>query len=117
MASSNIFNVVETTIGDIHAAYRDGTLTARGLVQIYLDRIEAYDQKGPAINALISLNADALDEADRLDAAFKASGPVGPLHGIPVVMKDQGDVKDMPTTIGSVLFKDYMPGRYSFVVD
>ncbi len=116
MATDKSFDVIETTIADIHAAYRSGQLSARQLVQTYLDRIEAYDQRGPAINALISLNAHALDEADRLDAAFKASGLVGPLHGIPVIMKDQVDVDGMPTTMGSVLFDGYMPNRDSFVV-
>ena len=101
---------------DIHAAYKAGTLTARQLVQTYLDRIDAYDKKGPAINSIISLNPKALEEADRLDAAFKASGFVGPLHGIPVIMKDQADIAGLPTTLGSVLFKDYMPDRDCFVV-
>jgi amidase len=113
---SQAFKLLETTIADVHGAYQDGTLTVRELVQAYLDRIAAYDRKGPAINALISLSSTALDEADRLDAAFKASGFVGPLHGIPVIMKDQGDVKGMPTTLGSVLFKDYMPHNDAFVV-
>jgi len=116
MASHQAFNILETTIADIHANYRAGTLTVRQLVQMYLDRIAAYDKKGPAINALISLNPNALHEADRLDVAFKASGFVGPLHGIPVIMKDQGDIKGMPTTLGSVLFKDYMPRNDAFVV-
>ena len=116
MASAQAFNVVETTIADIHAAYKAGTLTARQLVQTYLDRIDAYDKKGPAINSIISLNPKALEEADRLDAAFKTSGFVGPLHGIPVIMKDQADIKGLPTTLGSVLFKDYMPDRDCFVV-
>ena len=116
MASSNEFNVVETTIAAIHTAYRSGALTARSLVQLYFDRIEAYDKNGPAINALISLNPQALEEADRLDAAFSRLGPVGPLHGIPVIMKDQADVREMPTTMGSVLFKGHMPGRDCFVV-
>ena len=116
MASNQTFDVLETTIADVLAAYRDGSLTARQLVEAYLERIAAYDQEGPAINAMISLNPRALDEADRLDAAFQASGLVGPLHGIPVVMKDQGDVAEMPTTLGSVLFKDHMPGRDAFVV-
>jgi amidase len=111
------FDVVETTIADIHAAFSAGSLTARQLVQMYLDRIAAYDKKGPAINALISLNPAALQEADRLDAAFRASGFVGPLHGIPVIMKDQADIKGMATTLGSVLFKDYRPDRDCFVVD
>ena len=57
-----------------------------------------------------------MEEADRLDATFKASGFVGPLHGIPVIMKDQADIKGMPTTLGSMLFKDYMPDRDCFVV-
>ena len=106
---------METTVADIHAAYKAGTLTARQLVQMYLDRIDAYDQKGPAINSIISLNPRALEEADRLDAAFKASGFVGPLHGIPVIMKDQADIAGLPTTLGSVLFKNYMPDRDCFV--
>jgi Asp-tRNA(Asn)/Glu-tRNA(Gln) amidotransferase A subunit family amidase len=110
------FNVVETTIADIHAAYRAGALTARQLVQMYLDRIAAYDKKGPTLNSIVSLNPQALEEADRLDAAFKTSGFVGPLHGIPVIMKDQADIKGLPTTLGSVLFKDYMPDRDCFVV-
>src|SRR5262249_49922630 len=110
------FEIVEATIDDIHAAYRAGILTARQLCEMYLDRIAAYDQKGPAINAIISLNPAALDEADRLDAAFGRTGFVGPLHGIPIVMKDQADIEGMPTTLGSALFKDYMPARDCFVV-
>lgn len=111
------FNIVEATIDDIHAGYKSGELTCRQVVQMYLDRIEAFDKKGPKINAIITLNSDALKEADRLDASYKASGPVGPLHGIPVVMKDQADAKGMPTTLGSVLFKDYYPDRDSFVAE
>ena len=116
MATSNVFQVVEATIADIHAAYQSGDLTARQLVQMYLDRIEAYDSNGPKINAVIALNPRALDEADRLDAALKEGGFVGPLHGIPVSMKDQGDIDGMAMTLGSVLFKDFMPGRDAFVV-
>jgi amidase len=117
MASSKAFDVVETTIGAIQAAYRAGTLTARNLVQAYFDRIAKYDQQGPSINSLISLNPKALDDADRLDTALKTSGPVGPLHGIPVIVKDQVDVREMPTTLGSSLFKDYRPERDCFVID
>src|SRR6187431_3030080 len=111
------FSIIETTIDQVHAAYRSGELTCRQLVQMYLDRIAAYDKTGPALNAIISLNPDALKEADRLDGAYKSSGPVGPLHGIAVIMKDQGDATPMPTTLGSLLFKDYFPGRDAFVVD
>jgi Asp-tRNA(Asn)/Glu-tRNA(Gln) amidotransferase A subunit family amidase len=115
LATSKSFDVIDTTIADIHAAYRSGELNAQQLVQIYLDRIDAFDKKGPAINAVISLNPQALEEAGRLDTTYKDSGPVGPLHGIPVVIKDQADVKGMQTTMGSVLFMDHTPGRDAFV--
>ena len=110
-------NILEATIDDIHGAYRSGAMTCRELVQAYLDRIAKFDKHGPAINALITVNSEALDEAERLDAAYKASGPVGSLHGIPVIIKDQADVKGMPTTLGSLLFKNYYPDRESFVAE
>jgi amidase len=117
MTTSGAFSVLETTIEDIHGAYKSGQLTARQLVQTYLDRIDAYNKRGPAINAIITLNPAALEEADRLDTKFKAAGFVGPLHGIPIIIKDQADAKGMPTTLGSVLFKDYYPDRDAFVVE
>ena len=110
------FDIVETTIADIHAAYKTGSLTVRQLVQMYLDRVAFYDKKGPAINAIISLNPHALEEADRLDAQFKRTGFIGPLHGVPIIIKDQADGRGMPTTLGSVLFENYMPERDCFVV-
>jgi amidase len=110
------FAVVEATIDDIHAAYRIGRLTARALVQTYLDRIEAYDRNGPKLNSVISLNSEALAEADRLDALAKNGQWAGPLHGIPLLLKDQIDVKGMRTTLGSILFKDFAPDRDGFVV-
>jgi amidase len=113
--AAEAFNVVEATIEDIHAAFKARILTARQLVQIYLDRMDAYDQKGPAINAIITRNPDALSEADRLDAAFETTGFVGPLHGIPLIMKDQADLRGMPTTLGSILFKDHRPDQDCFV--
>ena len=106
---------METTVAEIHRGYASGTLTARQLVQLYLDRIEAYDQKGPRINSIVTLNAAALEEADRLDEAYRTSGLVGPLHGIPVMLKDQIDAAGMPTTLGSVLFRDYYPDQDAFV--
>ena len=115
MTDDGGFAVPETTIAEIHAAYRAGTLTARALVEAYLDRIEAYDRNGPALNSIVSLNPDAVDQAARLDAEFEKGGPVGPLHGIPVIMKDQADVDGMPTTMGSVLFRDHFPRRDCFV--
>src|SRR5262252_8130133 len=117
MAQSAPFNILEATIEDIHSAYKSGRLTARQLVELYVDRIERYDKKGPAINAVITMNGKALEEADRLDAAFRASGLVGPLHGIPVIVKDQADTRGMPTTLGSLLFENYYPDRDAFVVE
>src|SRR5436309_7959397 len=111
------FHLQETTIDEVHSAYKAGRLTAHQLVELYLKRIDAYDKKGPAINSVITTNPKALEEADRLDAAFKRSGLTGPLHGIPVIVKDQFDVKGMPTTLGSILLKDYYPDRDSFVAE
>src|SRR5262245_17087139 len=103
------FQIMETTIDQIHAAYKSGKLTARQLVQGYLDRIKAYDQQGPKINSIRTLNPKALEEADRLDRQFKQSGLTGPLHGIPILVKDEIDTAGMPTTLGTVVFKDYRP--------
>ena len=111
------FHLAEATIEDVRAAYQSGRLTAHQLVQLYLNRIAAYNQKGPSLNAMITVNPKALEDADRLDAVLKTSGFVGPLHGIPVILKDQMDAKGMPTTLGSVLFKDYYPDRDSFVAE
>src|SRR5437867_1508752 len=111
------FQVLEATIDDIHAAMGSGKLTARQLVQAYFERIVAFDKQGPALNCIINLNPQALEEADKLDAAFKRSGKVGPLHGIPVLVKDEIDTAGMPTTLGTVVFKDYRPARDAFAVD
>ncbi len=111
------FEVMETSIDGIHAAMKSGKLTAHQLTQDYLDRIKAYDKQGPTINAIITLNPRALEDADKLDAAYKSSGFVGPLHGIPVLVKDEIDAAGMPTTLGTVIFKDYRPTRDAFAVD
>ena len=114
---SQPFAVEETSIASVHAAYESGQLTSRQLAQLYLDRIEAYDKNGPKINSIITVNPTALEEADRLDAAFGTSGLVGPLHGIPVLVKDMIDAEGMPTTMGSILFKDYYPDKDALVVE
>ena len=112
------FRIVETSVDQVHAAYKSGALTAHRLVQGYLDRIDAYDKKRPAINCIITINPRALEEADALDAAFKKSGAfVGPMHGIPIVVKDEIDTAGMPTTEGTLVFKDYRPTRDAFVVE
>ena len=115
-SQASSFQVVEATIQDVHNAYTSRRLTARQLVQMYLDRIEAYDRKGPVINSVINVNPKALEDADRLDAAMR-SGLVGPLHGIPVVIKDMIDVAGLPTTYGSSIMKDFVPSRDAFVVE
>src|SRR5688572_7150453 len=80
------FQVLEATIRDVHSAYKSGTLTARQLVQLYLDRIDAYDKNGPTINSVININPKALEEADRVDAEFKRTGNLmGSLHGIVIL--------------------------------
>jgi amidase len=111
------FNVVEATIPEIHAAMKAGKLTAHQLIQDYLDRIAAYDKKGPDLNCIISLNSEALAEADKLDAAFKKTGKfAGSMHGIAILVKDEIDTAGMPTTLGSAVFKDYRPTLDSFVI-
>lgn len=116
-SKSASFQVMETTIDAIHDAYKSGQLTAHQLVQQYLDRINAYDKQGPKINAIITINPKALEEADKLDAEYKKSGFIGSLHGIPVLVKDEIDTAGMPTTLGSVVFRDYRPIVDAFVVD
>src|SRR5688500_15248724 len=76
---ASTFQVAEATVDDIHAAFKSGKLTAQQLVQAYLDRIDAYDKKGPNINSVITLNPNALADAQKLDEAYRRSGLTGPL--------------------------------------
>ncbi len=110
------FDVVEASIADIHRAMEAGRLTARQLVKLYLARIEAYDKKGPAINSIIVVNPNALARADELDAEFARSGFTGPLHGIPVIVKDNYDTDDLPTTAGSLSLEGSIPPDDAFQV-
>src|SRR5262245_57969866 len=106
----------EATIADIQAALKARTLTCRALVQLYLDRIEAYDKKGPALNAIVTVNPDALKTAEALDARLAQSGPTGPLHCVPIIVKDNYDTVDMPTSAGSLSLKGSIPPRDAFQV-
>jgi amidase len=115
--SASPFQIVEASIDDIHTALRSGRLTTRQVVQSYLDRINTYDKQGPNINSVITINPNALAEADRLDAAFPTSGLVGPLHGIAILVKDEIDTSGMPTTLGTLVFRDYRPPKDAFVID
>lgn len=105
------FDVIEATVTSVHAAFKSGKLSCRDLVQGYLDRIAAYDKAGPSLNAIQFINPRALLEADSLDAVLRARGKLGALHCIPVLLKDQIETKDMPTTYGSALFKGFVPTR------
>jgi Amidase len=89
-----VFDVTVKTIPELAAAMRSGATTSKRLVQAYLDRIEAFDHRGPAINAIISINPKALDEADALDRVRAARGPRGPVQGIPIVLKDNYDTAE-----------------------
>ncbi|HUR20072.1 MAG TPA: amidase family protein [Vicinamibacterales bacterium] len=108
-ASGRQFNVYEAGIEALGKALDRGQVTSRQLVTQYLARIEAYDQAGPAINAFISLNPNALDAAAALDRERAAGRVRGPLHGIPIVVKDNYDTSDMPTTGGLVALATMRP--------
>jgi amidase len=110
------FKVEETTIPEIEQAFHDHHLTCHELVQIYLDRIAAYDKQGPKLNAILTLNGSALAEADLLDAAFAKKGAVGPLHCVPIVLKDNYNTADLPTTGGSLSLEGAEPSKDAFVV-
>ena len=110
------FDVTEATIAGIHSAMRARTLTCRGLVSAYLRRIAAYDKSGPAINALIVVNSAALTVADSLDRRFAAAGMTGPLHCIPIVVKDNFETTDLPTTAGSLSLQGMIPRQDAFMV-
>ncbi len=114
--NSNSFHLLEASIADIHTALKSKQLSCRKLVSLYLKRIEAYDKAGPNLNAVQTINPKALEEADRLDTIFQSSGFAGPLHCIPVLVKDQVETSDMPTTYGSVLFKNFVPQREATIV-
>ena len=107
----------EATIDQLHTAMQAGKLTAVQLVQLYLDRIEAYDKQGPFLNAIIMVNPKALAEARRLDSLYNVTGKlVGPLHGIPIIVKDNYDTYDMPTTNGTLAMKKSIPPDDAFVI-
>ena len=107
----------EATIAGIHGALASRDVTCVQVVQAYLRRIEAYDDRGPALNALISINPAALETAAELDRVQTSSrAPLRPLHCIPIVLKDNYDTADMPTTGGSVTLAASIPLRDAFVV-
>ena len=111
------FELDEATISDLQAALASGKLSARSLTEKYLARIEAIDQHGPAVNSVIEINPEALSIADRLDHERAENAPRGPLHGIPVLLKDNIETSDrMSTTAGSLALLGSRPAEDAFVV-
>jgi len=115
-ASAQQFQIDEATIASIHAAFQAGQLTCHDLVQQYLDRIAAYDKRGPAVNALITINPNALRRADELDQAFRSRGLTGTLHCIPFIVKDNFNTADLPTSAGSLALASTRPTTDAFEV-
>ena len=115
--AADAFELAEKTIADLAAGLKAGAYTARSLAEKYLARIGAIDKAGPALNSVIELNPDALAAADALDAEFKAKGSRGPLHGVPILIKDNIDTADkMATTAGSLALVGARPPRDAFLV-
>ncbi|MGH2829837.1 MAG: amidase family protein, partial [Actinomycetota bacterium] len=108
-------NLQTATVSDIQAALADGRLTSRRLVERYLRRIEFFDTTGPALNSVRELHPMALAQADRLDAERAAGTVRGPLHGIPVLLKDNIGTDDMPTTAGSIALEGSVPLNDGFL--
>jgi amidase len=109
------FQIEETTIADIHAAMKAGRLTCRGLVEQYLKRIETYDKVGPAINAIVVVNPDALKQADELDRTVK-QGAIAPLHCIPTIVKDNFETIGLQSAAGSLALQGFVSTRDAFQV-
>jgi Asp-tRNA(Asn)/Glu-tRNA(Gln) amidotransferase A subunit family amidase len=112
--SNDEFDPIEATVTDVISAIVDGNATAANIVETYLGRIEAYDE---ALNSIINVNPNAVDRAEELDEQFDKSGPVGPLHGVPIVLKDNYDTGDLPTTGASLALEDSIPPDDAYMVE
>lgn len=110
------FEVQEATIAQIHAAMREGRLTCRALVEAYLRRIDVYDRNGPAINSIVVTNPGALETADGLDRRFAAAGLAGPLHCIPIIVKDNFETIGLQSANGSLSLAGYVSDNDAFQV-
>lgn len=109
------FKIMEANILDLQKALSEGKVTSQELVKFYLDRIEKYDKQGPKLNSVILVNPKALDEAKALDEERKNKGSKGPLHGIPIVLKDNFDTFDMPTTGANKAMAASQPSKDAFL--
>lgn len=115
-AQAQPVEVAERSIAEVSADMAAGRITSEALVRAYLARIQAYDQQGPALNAMITLNPHALDEARALDRERATRGPRGALHGVPVIVKDNYGTADMQTTAGTLALLGFVPDRDAFQV-
>jgi amidase len=111
------FRFQEATIAGIHAALASGELTCVQLVKLYIDRIAAYDRQGPSLNAIITVNPRALEIAAEMDRSYRANpAGAGALHCIPIILKDNFNTSDMPTSGGNVSMKNSTPPADAFTV-
>jgi len=110
------FEAHEATVAQIHAAMRAGRLTCRGLVEQYFRRIDAFDKNGPALNAIVVTNPDALKRADELDHRFAAGGPAGPLHCVPMIVKDNFETIGLQSANGSLALAGFVSEKDAFQV-
>ena len=115
-APARSFELLEATIPDLQAALAAGSVTSRDLVTMYLARIDAYDQKGPTLNAISAINGQALAQADALDAERKARPLRGPLHGVPIIIKDNFETVTMTTADGSRSLAGWVAGTDAVLV-
>ncbi|MFD0854606.1 amidase family protein, partial [Actinomadura adrarensis] len=112
------FTLEETTVADIHEAFTRGSLTCERLIGGHLDRIRAYEDAGPSINSLITLAPDAMAQARARDAEYRrARGKIGELHCIPVILKDNVETRDMPTTGGSKALAGSVPPQDAYITE
>ncbi|MFD1674384.1 amidase [Alicyclobacillus fodiniaquatilis] len=113
----NDFSPIEANIAQVHQAYAEQKLTAVELVTWYLGRIQTYDKAGPMLQAIVTVNHAALAEAATLDEHYRATGTFkGPLHGIPVLVKDQAETANIRTTFGTKAFEHYIPAKDATII-
>ncbi|HEY9658858.1 MAG TPA: amidase family protein, partial [Allocoleopsis sp.] len=117
LSAPTTFKLIEATIEEITRAFEFEALTAEQLVQLYLNRIETYEDSGPTLNSITTINPEALEVAQQLDEARRAGDVKSAMHGIPVLLKDNIDTFDMPTSNGSVILKDAIPPDDAFIAD
>lgn len=109
-------NLEEITIDKLHEGYENGDFTIAEVTRAYLDRIEAVDKNGPELNAILTVNTNAMEIAEVLDREYEEGNIRGPLHGVPIVLKDNIDTEDMPTTAGSRFLEHSVPEKDAFIV-